>query len=729
MLLILMSVGASAAVKQELTFGAKTQVPGSTWYYQNVTDAKSNIEKGDFIVVSFDEVKGTNCQYAICDETQKKIYTEGADPKWECYTCKDGDKNFTFTVDDNLWQAIQNKGLQIQYQNLSNVKIYRVHINENWKAYAPTTGNPQEIMSTPQFIDDWYQQGYVLTTTQSYLNKTLRVVCLETTDDSYAYLKRFEDGWPSLMSGSDKFSIAGWKYFEIKVNDTLDKLLQNTSTGLLIGGNNYIIAGIYAYDDGTEAPTWKDDADDVIDTYTVPSWTTGENGWGSTTVPGSFFEYKSEAGSSNVDTSVKIANTKNNIICLNFDGAVTQCSAKDGKDSRAAYIRQRGTSSEKNYVDYADCSGKQYYDFELSDAITVFSSSNQPIINSAEGVMTGMLSKLLVDGMTIGTNGGQVKTLEIRKSWASKYITGYAVYTGHHLANDAWRAIALPYNLDHQEIVKAFGNDVRVCELGQPIISKDNTKPLAPTYHITINFDKIGDTEGINANYPYLIKLNSGVKSDDHYPMNVKADVRDFQAYEFRTKPFNTDQLAKGNEPTDQKSDEWKIWNFENGIKNKLTKDVVMLFKSTAPVFDITNESGDKVEIIHGVKNDGRTILKTPNSSSDPTNYFLYDNTLYPVLEKSTKLKSGLAYVVLPAAAKNLFTTDASGDQSAQAKLVMFFDGESSTTGINDIVVTRPQALSTNVYTLAGQLIRKGTSIDGLPKGVYIVGGKKYIVK
>lgn len=34
-----------------------------------------------------------------------------------------------------------------------------------------------------------------------------------------------------------------------------------------------------------------------------------------------------------------------------------------------------------------------------------------------------------------------------------------------------------------------------------------------------------------------------------------------------------------------------------------------------------------------------------------------------------------------------------------------------------------------NVYSLNGQMIRKGVSTVGLPKGIYIVGGKKLIVK
>ena len=40
------------------------------------------------------------------------------------------------------------------------------------------------------------------------------------------------------------------------------------------------------------------------------------------------------------------------------------------------------------------------------------------------------------------------------------------------------------------------------------------------------------------------------------------------------------------------------------------------------------------------------------------------------------------------------------------------------------------QQHNTNIYNLNGQLVRQGaTSTEGLPSGLYIVGGKKVVVK
>jgi hypothetical protein len=48
--------------------------------------------------------------------------------------------------------------------------------------------------------------------------------------------------------------------------------------------------------------------------------------------------------------------------------------------------------------------------------------------------------------------------------------------------------------------------------------------------------------------------------------------------------------------------------------------------------------------------------------------------------------------------------------------------------GINDILST-PTADSQKVYNLRGQLVRTANGLEGLPKGLYIIGGKKYIVR
>lgn len=606
----------------------------------------------------------------------------------------------------------------------------------------------------PMPITDWYASPYLLQDDNfDAVGKTLRVICSETGDDAYAFLKINDAQWSSIMSGADKFSIAGWKYFDVKVNKQLNEIIQkswqdgdSTMGGLLIGGNNFTISGIYLYgnkmDDVNNTLGWNEDPSDVIDTYTFTDAIGGTDYWSSANIPGSFFEFQSATGNqvagSGVTSTTKLANTKNHIIRLVFEGKAAenaQVSAKDTENNNAAYIRQR--QSDLHYTNYANCPGADHYDFELSDAITKFQDSDTPIIGT-DGVETGMLSKLLLNGMSIGAKGAKIKSVQIRRSQVSKYIKGYAELSGHTLSNTAWRAIAFPYNLTRKQLCDAFGEDVRICELGSSKVlkTKITSGNNVGSYHFSIlfNFEKIKDSEGVNANYPYLIKLGSGVKDDDVYPIeNVVADVRDFQAYEFRTGKFNLDALDEKDKPAEEKQD--KVVTAEEEIKKALDNDnVCMKFKSTAPIFNIQNESNTQVENIDGVENDGFTPLLKKDENGGNTNYYLKSNTLFPVEDYSVRLASGRAYVILPAETKALFDANNQVDPYSESKPVIAysFDYEGGeTTGIEELENIAPavRQAQMNVYTLNGQVVRKGQSTVGLPKGIYIVGGKKLIIK
>lgn len=740
MLLVLIGMGASASTEIELTWGENTS-SSDGWSSLVVTNA-GKIKQGDFLIFSFDEASSSD-QYAICNESGDKIYTVGCKNNQNWYNCAGGQKDFVLTVTKKFYDAIQSGGLRLQYKGLKHLNGYIKRID--YKPTGSNVTNVTEIMSTPQYIENWYSDGFVLHTDQDYVNKTLRVVCMETGDDAYAFLKKNKSGWPSLMSGSDKFSIAGWKYFEIKINGELNGLLRGE--GLRIGGNNYYIAGIYVYDDGTTAPNWTEDNSDIVDTYTFSNPIDGTNGWSEWSkgrIDGSFFEFegrgKGQPGA--VESTKKIANTKNNIIrlCLQDVQPDALISATDGGDGRATYIRQRKQDANGGfyYQNYADCGSVDHYDFELSDAITVFAKGDQGYrpITGAAGVKTGMLSTLLLNGMNVAIYHGKITKVEIRKSMVSKYVSGYAIYTGHHLSSKYWRSVALPYNLSHKQLKKAFGDDVVICELGKSAVTKEKTTEEGNLTHyhygISFNFTKIPDTEeGINANYPYMIKLKSGVKPADFYPIeNVKADVRDYQAYEFRTGQFNLDELnatmpAAGDHNYDKLKE---IYDYEQEIKSKLTDKVHMIFKSTAPVFDITNTGVGNVEIINSTSN--KTVLKIPSENADATNYYLYDNVLYPVKDHSVNLSSGLAYVVFPAETRILFEKQPDETQ-AGAKITYFFCDENETTGIEEIDMTPASVCKAqqNVYSLDGQLVHKGLSVEGLAKGIYIVNGKKVIIK
>lgn len=71
---------------------------------------------------------------------------------------------------------------------------------------------------------------------------------------------------------------------------------------------------------------------------------------------------------------------------------------------------------------------------------------------------------------------------------------------------------------------------------------------------------------------------------------------------------------------------------------------------------------------------------------------------------------------------------------NGKVKEVTFYNdgvemGGDELSDISDVLSEMGVNASGNVYNLKGQLVRKGISLEGLAKGVYIVNGKKYIVK
>ena len=82
--------------------------------------------------------------------------------------------------------------------------------------------------------------------------------------------------------------------------------------------------------------------------------------------------------------------------------------------------------------------------------------------------------------------------------------------------------------------------------------------------------------------------------------------------------------------------------------------------------------------------------------------------------------------------------TDQDATKTSPSKDVTFWlDGtqESTTTGIDDIIADDPfaqtvayKSTANAIYNMNGQMVRKGTSIEGLPSGIYIVKGRKIVI-
>lgn len=714
------SIFAQETSSINLTFEADN-VTGS-WHFLRVTNV-DKLKVGDVVTVSFD-AQTTSSQFGVKN-------TNGGS-----FTVSDnfiyilaGVTSYTFTVTEKVLE----NGMAFSYENLTNVKAVAVR---NGSSSGGSTGGGSEsgggntggstqpggdevsvVPSNPiwsqeinHVVPNWYEDDNTyklkVDNANSYIGKVLRIVCSNTGYDSYAFLKYSKD-LKSIMSGADKFSIAGWKYFEITINSQLAGYLSD-GFGLAIGGNSYCIVAAYIYDGGKKAEDWKDG--DLVNSYTFPSVIDGSSDWASAKVPGSFFEYKD-----NNPAGEKLANTKNNIIriCFEWAGDNAQVSAKDTQnDNKASYIRQRNYENWNYfYVNYADCKNAQQYDFELSDAITLFEDWNKPVVDTKEnptGTQTGMLSTLLQNGMNIGCKNAKIDKIEIRESQVSKYVTGLAVHS-HKLSGTYWKPISLPYNLTQEQFKDAFGAEATFCELGKADVIK-TVKDKETIFGMQLHFKPVKGE--LKANYPYIINLcdKSADEQRDFTIKNVKADVRDFQAYTFRTPNFDCSKLENADE--------------RNEYEEKL-KGAYMNFISTAPIFTFVNTKVGEVEHIEDTK--ARTTLN-PQPTDTWYNFAFKDGGIHPV-DKRINLGASLAYIQFSEQAKNLI--DGTMQQQANSKVYYVFDEDNTATGIENISdqAVAAKSVKMGVYNMNGQLVRRGNSTEGLTKGLYIVNGKKVIVK
>ncbi|SES65104.1 leucine-rich repeat domain-containing protein [Prevotella sp. kh1p2] len=246
-------------------------------------------------------------------------------------------------------------------------------------------------------------------------------------------------------------------------------------------------------------------------------------------------------------------------------------------------------------------------------------------------------------------------------------------YRDERLIDSKWYSVCFPFDLDEKQIGNAFGSATEVCEFsGVPV----GTNPDGSKY-ITLQFKDSVKT--MKAHHPYMI--HPGLHGATY---NMIMDV---------TIDTDTDN--------DQ---------FAAKLKRE-SKDITA--DGVVYTFIGNHTDGAKVPKYSYYYYSGKDTTKWPNG------FYKAMRTDAVFTPHTAVVKLSRDNGVSGAARQNFF-----------AKTFRILDGE--TTGINGINGTDAvnNANSQNVYNIYGQIVRSGSaSVDNLPAGVYIVNGKKYIVK
>ena len=357
------------------------------------------LNKGDKVTITFNCEDGNALQiFSYESEGQVTNYTTGTGTEpwtYNKYSSAVYNEKYNITIDTRTAQY----GLTIK----GGAKIYSItSFNAGSTDCLPTDKEVTKIASG-MYIENWYNTFLRIESSNldGHVGDILRVVTTGTGDDAYAFIKN--SNWDAVVSGSDKFSIAGWKYYDITINNDLIAKLSVNGTEetpyLILGGYNHTVQGVYIIENGDSDYDW-----DAIENNSNMVYATKEgdlisksSNWSSYPIEGSFF--------ANIEQ-----NTMNNIVRVYYSGAEGgQMSATD-KVTDASFLVSRssetigGTTYELCYHNFIDlANGDGYIDFPISDVATRFYNATSPDdkYRTPYEEITGELWKLQHNGMSI----------------------------------------------------------------------------------------------------------------------------------------------------------------------------------------------------------------------------------------------------------------------------------------------------------------------------------------
>ena len=272
---------------------------------------------------------------------------------------------------------------------------------------------------------------------------------------------------------------------------------------------------------------------------------------------------------------------------------------------------------------------------------------------------------------------------DVNKVDQNKYQQQYPFHLSRKFVLDAWNAITLPCDVTGSQIMETFGADAKLCKL-EGVNPQNKDQILFSTVSLTDNYS----TPAIVHGECYLIWVTKGPE----FPGG--------EEYEFLVK--------KENDP------------------EQTSQDMVFPYGNIYTITGVSCPEGMLTPAENTVTTEDRKLSYTyfyhrPGEKQGDT----------PVPAGSYVMSGGKMYH-LPQAWDGLlgtcwYITDLTTSSNSK---VMAIEGEGGTTDINGIVTEVPgDKTMEGVYNINGQKVADGTSLKNLPKGIYIMNGKKYVIK
>lgn len=288
---------------------------------------------------------------------------------------------------------------------------------------------------------------------------------------------------------------------------------------------------------------------------------------------------------------------------------------------------------------------------------------------------------------------------------------------------DKWNSFVLPVSLKRDQFRQAFGANARLAKLSNLTSSeiqfqtvdmdKDDNAEVLKAYTPYIIFPTKIHTDETKASPAYKATLRSTNGESGKEEVLIKANHYDIPNVTFKTNNENKNDLSQMDTKT------W-VSNVTTEVAN--SNGTMKAYGTFARTFGqkATQNVTDEKAADYGVyKFDDRNII---SGRDDLKDCFFFDNgNLYCSHERKRGLR-GFSCWFKPV-----------NSSSATTKLNLYIDGVANgTTGIDEVAFGDEEPTgkaAKGIYNMNGQLVSNGSDTTNLPAGMYIVNGKKCVVR
>lgn len=287
---------------------------------------------------------------------------------------------------------------------------------------------------------------------------------------------------------------------------------------------------------------------------------------------------------------------------------------------------------------------------------------------------------------------------------------------------DKWNSFVLPVSLNRDQFRQAFGANARLAKLSNLTSSEIQFQ--------TVDMDKDDNAEVLKAYTPYIIfptkiHTDNDIKNSPAYKATLLTTggasgtqevVIKAKHYDIPNVTFKTDGANK-NDMSNMNTDTWTTKNMFS-VTGDGTMEAHGTFARTFGTSATQITKADDPKYGAYTFNDNYEII---SGRDDLIGSFFFDNGDLYCSNKRPRGLRGFSCWFKPA------------DSSKATKLSLFIDGVANgTTGIDEVAFGDEEPTgkaAKGIYNMNGQLVSNGSDTTNLPAGMYIVNGKKCVVR